>query len=425
MTTYVIPTDFGNQWNASAAAGNDVSPVTQMAFGDGDRTPTGAETQLLNEVHRVLVSDYGVPEGETHAFFDGPLPQGVGGFSIREFGLFTADGDMVAIGRRDDALPIREEDDLVYRLEIFYSRLDALTVEVDPVYGVSPSRRIDTGKGLKGGGDFSADRTHELDIDGLDDLADPVAGTDTLAADRGGTAFGLTLTRTLAWFRTKLIDGALPDNERFVRFSDIASKDKLGIFKLFHADDNRAGVLTGDDLYHADDNPTGVVTGDDLPSISSDLSELVPMIQIREQRSNTTVYTLGSWTRRTLNTVVTDDVGATLNAGGAIDLPAGVYRVSASAAANDAGYHVIRLQDVTNAATLAVGIAVDSHTGSSDATAISQLEGRFTLAAPATIELQHTASGNGSYKSGDPSTLPAGAAYTVDAFVTLILEQAL
>lgn len=137
MSFTALPTNYGREWNARAAAGENVSPIAEMAFGDGTRIPAGGETALENEVHRVTISNQGLVPDETAAFFDAPLPQGVGGFIIREIGLFTADGKMVAVGTRDPGLPITDPDDLTYRFEVFYDQLDALVVQVDPVHGLT------------------------------------------------------------------------------------------------------------------------------------------------------------------------------------------------------------------------------------------------------------------------------------------------
>jgi hypothetical protein len=137
MSFTALPTNYGREWNARAMAGEAVSPITKMAFGDSNRVVAGGENALGNEVHRVTISAHGIVDGETAAYFDGPLPQGVGGFVIREVGLFTEDGKLVAIGTRDPGLPITNQDDLTYRFEVFYDQLDALVVQIDPVHGIT------------------------------------------------------------------------------------------------------------------------------------------------------------------------------------------------------------------------------------------------------------------------------------------------
>ena len=143
MSTLAIPTEYGREWNARAAAGEAVSPIVEMRFGDGTRVPDGSETSLENEVHKTTFANQGISSDGLSAFFDGPLPKGVGGFVIREVGLFTADGNMVAVGTRAPGLPIIEIDDFTYRFEVFFDRLEALTVELDPIHGLTEDRLPD------------------------------------------------------------------------------------------------------------------------------------------------------------------------------------------------------------------------------------------------------------------------------------------
>ena len=143
MSTLAIPTEYGREWNARAAAGEAVSPIVEMRFGDGTRAPDGSETGLENEVHKTTFANQGISSDGLSAFFDGPLPKGVGGFVIREVGLFTADGNMVAVGTRDPGVPISDVDDLTYRFEVFFDRLEALTVELDPIHGLTEDRLPD------------------------------------------------------------------------------------------------------------------------------------------------------------------------------------------------------------------------------------------------------------------------------------------
>jgi len=179
QSNYTVPTSAGLAWNARAAAGEAVSPITQMVFGDGIRAPSGGETALLNEVHRVNLAGQGVLDDATAAYFDAYLPAAVGGFVIREHGLLTADGTLVAIGVRDPGVPKADPasgaaDDFTYRIDVFYQHLDALAVTIDPVHGLTAERRVDTGTGLKGGGALIQNLTLEADFA---TMPEAIAGT--------------------------------------------------------------------------------------------------------------------------------------------------------------------------------------------------------------------------------------------------------
>lgn len=139
---YTIVTNYGREWNARAAAGEAVSPIAEMVFGDGDRAPVGGEVALLNEVHRSAIGNQGLLDDATAAFFEAYLPAEIGGFVIREHGLLTADGRLVAVGVRNPGIPKADPatgaaDDFTYRIDVFFDQLDALVVEIDPVHGVT------------------------------------------------------------------------------------------------------------------------------------------------------------------------------------------------------------------------------------------------------------------------------------------------
>lgn len=168
QANYSVVTTYGREWNARAAAGDEVSPITEMVFGDGDRAPTGGETALVNEVHRQTLSGQGSYEDQSAAYFDAYLEAAIGGFVIREHGLVTADGNLVAIGVRNPGIPKADPatgaaDDFTYRIDLFFDQMDALVVEVDPRHGLTAERRVDTGDGLTGGGALGADLTISLD----------------------------------------------------------------------------------------------------------------------------------------------------------------------------------------------------------------------------------------------------------------------
>lgn len=71
---------------------------------------------------------------------------------------------------------------------------------------------------------------------------------------------------------------------------------------------------------------------------------------VQDQKANGTnggTATAGSWFKRTLNTIVSDQNGICTLSSSVISLPQGVYRVVASAPAYLAGRHQIRLKETT------------------------------------------------------------------------------
>lgn len=168
QSNYSVVTNYGRSWNARAAAGESVSPIVEMVFGDGDRLPTGGETDLLNVVHRETISGQGSYEDQSAAWFDAYLEPAIGGFVIREHGLVTADGNLVAIGVRNPGIPKADPatgavDDFTYRVDLLFDQLEALVVEVDPRHGLTAERRVDTEDGLDGGGALGSNLKLRLD----------------------------------------------------------------------------------------------------------------------------------------------------------------------------------------------------------------------------------------------------------------------
>jgi len=98
--------------------------------------------------------------------------------------------------------------------------------------------------------------------------------------------------------------------------------------------------------------------------------------------------TAGSYVKRTLNNTVVNSISGASIASSVITLPAGTYKVEASAPAHRVNAHKLRLQDTTNTATLAVG--GNAYEGSVDDSQTSAiLSTVITLAGSTNIELQH------------------------------------
>jgi hypothetical protein len=101
-------------------------------------------------------------------------------------------------------------------------------------------------------------------------------------------------------------------------------------------------------------------------------------------------FTAGDWRTRDLNTERTNEITGASLAANQITLPAGTYHVSWSAPAHDVNDHQTRLQNITDAATLLTGSCGHCDTSSGTQPQTNSVgEGRFTLAAAKTIELQH------------------------------------
>lgn len=111
-----------------------------------------------------------------------------------------------------------------------------------------------------------------------------------------------------------------------------------------------------------------------------------------EQTSGTNggTFTSGAWQTRTLNTEVADTNSAASLAANQITLAAGTYRVQASAPAYRVDNHQIRLQNITDGSTIAVGTSEFSTSGAGEPDQNrSWLSYYFTITSVKVLELQH------------------------------------
>lgn len=131
-----VTTNLGRNAVAMAHATGTSIKLTHMAVGDGGGQsiePNSAMTKLEHEVYRGQINDIVINkdvEGEFTAEL--LIPQIVGGFFIREVGLFFEDGTMFAIGNT----PLTEKTDLQsgaatdLLVRMIIRVLDAGTIEI-------------------------------------------------------------------------------------------------------------------------------------------------------------------------------------------------------------------------------------------------------------------------------------------------------
>lgn len=114
-------------------------------------------------------------------------------------------------------------------------------------------------------------------------------------------------------------------------------------------------------------------------------------VYIRDEKAQNTsggTFTLGLWRTRDLNTKVTDTGGICTLAANQFTLPAGTYRILASAPAYDVKRHQTRLYNVTDSAVTLLGTSeylLDTVGGQTR----SIIAGIFTIAASKVFEFQH------------------------------------
>ncbi|MEH8026555.1 phage tail protein [Gallibacterium anatis] len=136
---YSVLTNYGTQVIASAIASKQPLQITQMAVGDGNgraTTPSQRLTALVREVHRANVSAISVdPRNNKQIIFELTIPENVGGFWIREMGIFDNQNRLVAYANCPDSFKPQLESGSgkvqVVRMILLVSSSDAITLKVD------------------------------------------------------------------------------------------------------------------------------------------------------------------------------------------------------------------------------------------------------------------------------------------------------
>lgn len=149
-------------------------------------------------------------------------------------------------------------------------------------------------------------------------------------------------------------------------------------------------------------------------------------ILLQDQKADGTnggTFTLGAWRTRDLNTIVTDETGDVTLSSNQFVLPAGAYEITVAAPALFVRVHKMRLQNITDAETTALGTTEFSGDGGATAVTVSSIVlEKFTLAASKTFEIQHfceaTVASNGFGQASG-----GGADATVEIYTVVKLKK--
>lgn len=167
MLFYAVVTELGRPKLAAAMLpGGDPLVVTEIALGDGGGaavTPTANRAALLNEVHRQSVNRVERhPTDDERIVVEAVVPVTAGGWVIREYGLYDADGDLVVYGNFPETYkPLLEEGvgrDLTLRPHIFVGSDANVTMMVDPSVTLATYEYVDSTVAAAIAAAFKADR---------------------------------------------------------------------------------------------------------------------------------------------------------------------------------------------------------------------------------------------------------------------------
>lgn len=140
-----IHTTYGLAAMAQAEATGISTNLTHMAVGDGGGAPvepSESQTSLVNERYRATINSvHQDPEDPNIYYVEMIIPAAVGGWWIREFGIFDDDGNLYVVGNFPDAYKTLPGDgatnDLVVRVNIIVSNAGVITLQIDPAVTVA------------------------------------------------------------------------------------------------------------------------------------------------------------------------------------------------------------------------------------------------------------------------------------------------
>lgn len=136
---FTIVTDLGTRLMLEAIGNEEKVNITEFAVGDGEGifyVPDKSMAKLKHELWRGKVVDKKISEeSENLLIVEAVMPSDVGGFTIREMGLFDDNGNLIAICNTPDTQKAKVSDGVVHELhlimEIAISNSDSIELVVD------------------------------------------------------------------------------------------------------------------------------------------------------------------------------------------------------------------------------------------------------------------------------------------------------
>ncbi|EBD9557895.1 phage tail protein [Salmonella enterica subsp. enterica serovar Newport] len=148
---YAVLTNVGAAKLANATALGAQVEITQMAVGDGNGalpTPNQAQTALVHELRRAPLNTLSIdPNNANQIIAEQVIPEDVGGWWIREIGLFDKDGDMIAVANCAETYKPQLQEGSgrvqVVRMILIVSSTAAVTLKIDPSVVLATRQYVD------------------------------------------------------------------------------------------------------------------------------------------------------------------------------------------------------------------------------------------------------------------------------------------
>ncbi|ENZ2342136.1 phage tail protein [Salmonella enterica] len=148
---FALLTNIGAAKLADATALGSQVEITQMAVGDGNGalpTPNPAQTALTHELRRAQLNMLTIdPVNTNQIIAEQVIPEDVGGWWIREIGLFDKDGDMIAVANCAETYKPQLQEGSgrvqVIRVILIVSSTEAVTLKIDPSVVLATRKYVD------------------------------------------------------------------------------------------------------------------------------------------------------------------------------------------------------------------------------------------------------------------------------------------
>ncbi|MFZ1873245.1 MAG: phage tail protein, partial [Chania sp.] len=148
---FALLTNIGVAKIANAAALGIKLNITELAVGDGSGTlptPTSDQTALVNERRRAPINQLSIdPLNDAQIIVEQVIPENVGGWWIKEVGLYDEDGDLVAVSNCPETYkPLLQEGSgrtQIVRMVIIVSNTSSVTVKIDPAVVLATREYVD------------------------------------------------------------------------------------------------------------------------------------------------------------------------------------------------------------------------------------------------------------------------------------------
>ncbi|HBM7610037.1 TPA: phage tail protein [Enterobacter asburiae] len=148
---FALLTNIGAAKLANATALGVKVEITQMAVGDGNGalpTPNPTQTALTHELRRAQLNMLTIdPVNTNQIIAEQVIPEDVGGWWIREIGLFDKDGDMIAVANCAETYKPQLQEGSgrvqVIRVILIVSSTEAVTLKIDPSVVLATRKYVD------------------------------------------------------------------------------------------------------------------------------------------------------------------------------------------------------------------------------------------------------------------------------------------